>query len=189
MGMRWSWSFRLTSVRGVPVYVHASLPLGLLLMSGFSFKPLRWLGLVIIVLVHELGHALLFRRFRLPVIGITLHGAGGECASTGWATPVQESIVAWGGVLAQLGLFTVVTALAELGVWPEDASGRELYSVLAVLNVVLVVINLVPLGRLDGARAWRLLWFAYLGLKRAWLARRLGRLAKKKRAAHLRSLH
>jgi Zn-dependent protease len=102
---------------------------------------------------------------------------------------VQESIVAWGGVLAQLALFAVVTVLAELGFWPENDLGRDLYNVLAVLNILLVVINLVPVGRLDGARAWRLLWFAYLGVKRAFLARRLAGVAKKKRAAHLRSLH
>lgn len=169
--------------------MHASLPLGLLLMSGFSLKPVRWLGLVVLVLVHELGHALLLRRFRLRVLGITLHGAGGECAYTNFATPVQDSIVAWGGVLAQLALFAAVTVLAETGVWPTDELGRDLYNVLAVLNVLLIVINLVPLGRLDGVRAWRLFWFAYLGLKRAFFARRLAGLAKKKRASHLRSLH
>jgi Zn-dependent protease len=187
--MRWSWSFRLFSVRGVPVYAHASFPLSLFLLSGLSFKPMTWLGLVIVVLVHELGHALLFRVFRVPVIGITLHGMGGECESSGWATPQQESLVAWGGVLAQLALLAVVTSLAELGVWPEHELGRELYSAFTAANLLMIIVNLLPIGRLDGARAWRLPWFAYLGVKQAFLARRLAKLAKAKRAAHLRSLH
>lgn len=96
---------------------------------------------------------MLLRRFRVPAIGVTLHGAGGECAATGWATPAQESIVAWGGVLAQLALFALITLLAELGVWPEHEIGRELYNVLAVLNLVLVLLNLLPVGRLARRRA------------------------------------
>lgn len=33
-------SIRLFSARGVPVYAHITLPLGLALVSGFSFRPL-----------------------------------------------------------------------------------------------------------------------------------------------------
>ena len=49
----------LCSLRGVPIYFHATLPLGIALASQFSFRPLAWLALIVTVMVHEAGHAVL----------------------------------------------------------------------------------------------------------------------------------
>jgi hypothetical protein len=60
-------SFFLFAPGGVPIYAHATLPLGLALASQFSWRPYTWLGLIAVILVHEAGHALLLHRYRLPV--------------------------------------------------------------------------------------------------------------------------
>lgn len=168
----------LFSVRGIPIYVHATLPLGLALVSQLSFRPFAWLGLVIIILVHEAGHAVLLQRYRLPVLHIVLHGFGGECETVEWMTPWQRVVVAWGGVLAQGILFAAMTVISSLGLWPRAFVASELYSTLTAMNLLVACFNLLPLGRLDGREAWRIVWFGYLRAKHAWLRWRLSRIDK-----------
>jgi Zn-dependent protease len=143
-------------VRGVPVRLHWTLPIGALLLSGGSFAPGLWLGIVGIILLHEIGHALLVRAVGLVNIGIDLTGFGGQCRFVGDPTPMQRSIVAWGGVLAQLVVLVVaMVALAIFGT-PENAFVADLAHACTRANAFLIVLNLIPIRPLDGADAWPL---------------------------------
>jgi Zn-dependent protease len=168
-------------VRGIPIYAHVTLPIGMAIISQFRFRPSSWLGLLVVVLVHELGHAFLLRRYQLPVLRIVVHGFGGECQSEDWITPWQRAVVAWGGVLAQLGLFAFINAGASLRLWPRAFTESDIYFVLTASNVLIAVFNLLPLRGLDGSEAWRLFRLGYLRGKRAWLMRRLHRLKSARR--------
>lgn len=72
-------NFRLL---GFPVRVHPYFWLVSLIMGAGSREPLGiaiWIAVVFVsILVHELGHALAFRRFGRPS-HILLHGMGGLC--------------------------------------------------------------------------------------------------------------
>ncbi len=83
-------AFRLGSFRGAPIDVHWSAVLGMFLFSGADFAPAHWLAWLLIVLVHEMGHAVLVRRYRLRVLGIVVHGIGGECVYMARAEPVHR---------------------------------------------------------------------------------------------------
>jgi Zn-dependent protease len=176
-------SFFLFAPGGVPIYAHATLPLGLALASQFSWQPYTWLGLVFVILVHEGGHALLLHRYRLPVLAIVLHGFGGECQTVSWMSPWQETIVAWGGVLAQFALLVVVTGIGSLGLWPRQFVASDFYFALTAVNFIIAVFNLLPFGNLDGRRAWRILWFGVLRAKHSWLAVRLSRATSRRTKA------
>jgi len=167
--------FHLFSLRGVPIYLHATLPLGLALVSQFSFRPLTWLALVVIVLIHEMGHAVLLAGYKLPVLHIVVHGFGGEVQTVDSINPWQRAVVAWGGVLAQVLLFVAVTLSLGLGVWPSGAITTDLYSTLTATNLLIAAFNLLPLGNLDGRQAWRVPWLTFLRGRHAWLAWRLER--------------
>jgi Zn-dependent protease len=145
-------------------------------VSQLSFRPLAWLGLVIIIVVHEAGHAFLLRRYRLPVLWIVLHGFGGECETVEWLTPWQRAVVAWGGVLAQAGLFAALIFVASFGLWPPAFVASDLYTALGPVNVLVACFNLLPFGKLDGREAWRIVWFGYLRGKHSWLRWRLSKL-------------
>jgi len=166
---------RLCSVRGVPVYLHLTLPIGLALASQFKFRPLIWLVFLVIVLVHEAGHAVLLRRYRLPVLQVVLHGFGGECETTDWMTPWQSAVVAWGGVLAQALLLVVSSLSVSIGLWPSGAAASDLYVTLTSTNLLVAAFNLLPFRPLDGRQAWRLPWLAVLRVRHAWLAWRVAR--------------
>jgi len=136
--------------------VHWSAPLGALFVSRFQFAPMVWLGFVLLLLVHELGHAFLVRQLGYQVLSIDFAALGGVCRWSGSAASWERSWIAWGGVLAQLLLWFVT----QLTVWlvgePQSLALFQLVSILLGINLWLVVINLLPIPPLDGASAWKL---------------------------------
>lgn len=180
---------RLFSWQGIPVFAHVSLPLGLLIVSRLSFAPQAWLGFVVVVVAHELGHAFLLRRYRLPVLGIVLHMAGGECHTTTNISSWESAIVAWGGIAAQLLLFCFMATLTTLGAWSQAFVDSTFYYTLTAMNLGLAGLNLLPIAPLDGREAWRLPWLCVLRLRLYWLGRKQARMRKKAARDHLRLLH
>jgi Zn-dependent protease len=142
--------------RGAPIRLHWTLPLGALAWSRFTFAPAMWLAFAALILIHELGHALLVVRFRLGLSEVALHGAGGYCRHERSGSRFEESAIAWGGVLAQLTLYIGVK-LVELGLGPPTrlATAQAFY-VFTSANLWLIAINLIPIEPLDGAKAWPL---------------------------------
>jgi Zn-dependent protease len=146
--------FALGSVLGVPLFVHWSLPLGPILLSGLRFAPGLYVGILAIILVHELGHALLARHRGCEVKAIEMHAFGGVCRSE-VHTALDGIVIAWGGVLAQAWLYIVVVALSLL--WtPTTRAMIDLVYALTVSNLVVAAVNLIPLGPLDGKEAWQI---------------------------------
>jgi hypothetical protein len=148
--------------RGVPIRLHWSLLVGSLFLSRLEWRPGIWLGYFVVVVWHEMGHAMLVRRMGLRTHEIQVHGLGGVCVYDGTASPYQRAVIAWGGVLAQ--------AIVLFVAWPLDfALGPftepfvfDLMRVFVISNAIIIAINLVPIGPLDGKDAWKLfgLWRA-----------------------------
>lgn len=150
----------IARIRGAAIRFHWSLPVGALFFGGFRFMPGFWVGFVLIVLLHELGHAVLVWRGGLRVTSIDVHGLGGLCRYEGATTERWRSVIAWGGVAAQ-SIVLVVTLLATRFLPPaHDAFTAELVAVLLWTNVWMILFNLVPIPPLDGAEAWKLLGYA-----------------------------
>ncbi|MFO0568751.1 MAG: hypothetical protein U0263_24020 [Polyangiaceae bacterium] len=149
-------SLTVARIRGAPIRLHWTIPLGALIFSGFRFAPGFWLGFVLLVLAHELGHALLVRLFGLRVEGIDITGFGGLCHWSGRATAAERGAIAWGGVLAQLVLLAVTVGSLALVGRPRSLFAAELISVFTYTNVWLAAINLLPVPPLDGHEAWKL---------------------------------
>lgn len=162
---------QLASWRGIPIRAHWTLPVLCLLWSGLRFAPGAWLGALSVVLLHELGHAYLARRYRLAVMEVMLHGLGGHCAYAGEPSAWQRSVVASGGVLAQAILLAIaypVQWLLVSGLVAGTPAPSELVWDLLFAwtysNLGILVFNLLPIGRLDGVEIWK--------LPGMWLARR-----------------
>jgi Zn-dependent protease len=145
---------RIGRFRGAPIRLHWSIPLGILLFTGFRFAPGAWLAFVVLILVHELGHALTVAISRLRVVAVDVLGIGGLCRYDGYPTPRQRVLIAWGGVLAQaaLGLLTLI-ALVVFG-RPEQPFVADVAHVFTQVNLWLILVNLLPVPPLDGVEAW-----------------------------------
>lgn len=140
---------------GVPIRAHWSLPLVALLVGGARFAPGAWIGWLLVVTLHEMGHAFWALHYQMDVREILLHGLGGHCAYAGTPTPRQRSVVAWGGVMAQAIVFAVALPLSHV-VPTHSAFAVDLYGVLIGANLWVALLNLVPIPPLDGAEAWKL---------------------------------
>jgi Zn-dependent protease len=138
------------------VRAHWSLPLGALLFGQGRFVPGFWLGFFLLVLIHELGHAALVKRYGHRVVSIDIHALGGACRWSGEATAIDRARIAWGGVLAQAVALALAVAAIALAGTPEAAIGSQLASAFTTTNVWLIAINLIPVAPLDGAEAWKL---------------------------------
>jgi Zn-dependent protease len=177
--------FSLGQILGIPVRIHWSwlLVLGLVALSlTFGYFPLfrralapssyLILGAVTAalfcasLLAHELAHALVARRERIAVRGITLFAFGGvaELAEQP-RTPGAELRMAAAGPLASLGLAWTFNVLGDLAGSPYIALP---FAWLAGTNLALGLFNLLPGFPLDGGRVLRAALWGLLGsLRRA----------------------
>jgi len=141
--------------KGIPIRFHWSAPVGAFVFGRFSFVPGFWVAFLVLIVWHELGHAFLVRRSRLPVEAVEVHGLGGVCRYSGYPSPFERSVIAWGGVLAQ-GLLLAVTLLVTTFLWqPTSAIGLQVVSAFTWTNLWLIGINLLPIPPLDGHEAWK----------------------------------
>jgi hypothetical protein len=145
--------WRLGRWHGAPVLLHFSVLLGLLVFGGFRSSLGFFVAYPCLILVHELGHAALVRRCGHRVVGIEVTGLGGVCHWSGNASPFEEALIAWGGVLAQLALFALTLLWLKL-LPPKSELAWDLTATFTHTNLWLVAVNLIPIPPLDGARAW-----------------------------------
>jgi Zn-dependent protease len=158
-------------VLGIPVYLSPSMLLLAVLVTvvyggyveaelGLSTPYAYAVGFCFVVcllgsvLLHELGHALTARRFRIGVRGITLELLGGYTEMDRDApTPRIDALVSLAGPAVSL----VLGVLASAATWalPDRTIAGEIAFQLAASNVLVAVFNMLPGLPLDGGRALR----------------------------------
>jgi len=149
-------------VRGVALRIHFTALLASLVAV---YYPTVWLSGLIVILLHEAGHAWFARRYRARVFSIDVHALGGHCRYGAHLTKVQTSVVAWGGVLAQVMLLALLEGLFFLrGIAPVWLLGFA--ATLTAVNMYIGCFNLLPIPPLDGWEAWKL--FRYSNLSMWW---------------------
>jgi len=143
----------------VPIKVHAALPVGLFVFSGFHFAPVSWACMLGIVLLHELGHAWVMRLVGGRATEVMIHGFGGWCAWVGDVSRLGRAAIACGGIAAQLVLLILALALDATHLWPYSENAEIVYGALTWSNAYMIAFNLLPIAPLDGVEAWS---FPYL---------------------------
>lgn len=113
------------------------------------------------LLLHEMAHSVVARRFGMPVKRITLFLFGGVAELE--AEPPSAGVEFWvalAGPVMSFWLAFGFWVLARLtAAMPEFYATQEVLSYLAVINLVLAVFNMIPAFPLDGGRILRaFLW-------------------------------
>ena len=182
-GLMMSWSWKLGRVAGIPIYVHwtfvilivwlvaagamqgGDLSAGLL-QGGFV------LALFACVVLHELGHALMARRFGVPTTDITLLPIGGVARLQRIPEkPVQELLVALAGPAVNLVIILILWLVFGVRL-PGGADSDELlhagfWPKLLLVNGFLAGFNMLPAFPMDGGRVLRALLAMKLPYARA----------------------
>jgi Zn-dependent protease len=163
---------KLGVIAGVPIYLQASwLVLAVVVvllygplartmlpqlseLGGYGLALLFVLALLLSVLLHELGHAVTARHYRIGVRAITLELLGGYTEMESDSPNAKADLaVSLSGPLVSLVLG--LGALAAELVLPDRTILKQLAFQLAWSNLIVAVFNALPGLPLDGGRALR----------------------------------
>lgn len=192
--MKWSWT--IGRIAGIKLRVHATF---LILLAWLALVDYRVSGTVggaiagVIftlalfgsVVLHELGHAMMARRFGVPTRDVTLLPIGGVARLEYIPDkPKQELLIALAGPAVTLLIIVVLAAGLSLAgqppTIPTNPLARRTLGVfltqLMWVNVGLLAFNLLPAFPMDGGRLLRAVLALRMSYDRATeLAARIGR--------------
>jgi len=163
--VRVHWSFLLILAYGAFFYGDSSLGV----LGGALFGVLLILLLFVCVTLHEFGHALAAKYFKVNVPHITLLPIGGVASLERMPDkPMQEFLIAIAGPLVNFVIALLLWPFSTLASGEVASAGallaqiREpsvagLIAYLLVTNILLGVFNLLPAFPMDGGRILRAL--------------------------------
>ena len=168
-----SGSIRLFNFRGIDVFLHWSWFLvavyeiqaaGVGQYSSRAWNVVEYLGLFLIVLTHEFGHALACRSVGGKADQIVLWPFGGVAYVQ---PPQRPGATLWSIVAGPLVNVVLAPILVGLWLWGRSSgltdTSPNVYAFLRSMvwiNGVLLVFNMLPIYPLDGGKIlWSLLWF------------------------------
>ncbi len=164
-------SLRIGSIKGVPIRIHWTFPLLVVLVvlptSGRTTarslaEGLIWIAtLFVCIVVHELSHSFVARRRHFSVRDIVLLPIGGVSEISGLpGAPADELAIAIAGPLASVALALALALVAYASgavMWPPTIFAGAIVSRLMWANLLLAGFNLVPAIPMDGGRVLRAL--------------------------------
>lgn len=179
-----TWSKRIITVRGIPVRVHVSFILLMLILgwrtassSGLKVafvEQILVLAVFVCVALHELGHAVAAIRNDVPIREITLYPFGGVARmARNPPRGIVEVVIASAGPAVNLAIAGAIFAVSAGAVVSSAGGfGLRLLAMLFWANLILAAFNLLPAFPLDGGRILRGLLTTRIGWVRAtvWAA-------------------
>lgn len=175
-------SIRLFRAAGITVFLHWSWFLVAIYeinsrggsYSSLTFNVLEYLGLFLIVLLHEFGHSLACRQVGGEANQIVLWPLGGVAYVD---PPPRPGATLWSITAGPLVNVVLIPAFLGLGLlsrsmgWAQSMPNfHALLRSIATINVWLLLFNILPIYPLDGGQILRsLLWFV-MGRARSLMA-------------------
>lgn len=159
------WSWLLIFVLVVVAFANSPMRIGGSTSTVWLVAVAAALLLFASVIVHELSHSLMARRYGIEVKGITLFVFGGVSQTAD--EPKSASAEFWMAIVGPLtslliaGLFWIIAAYESALVLP--ASVHFLALSLARINLALAIFNMLPGFPLDGGRVLRSILWALTG--------------------------
>jgi len=187
------WTWNIGRLAGIPIRMHVTLLILLAWIAGSYAVAGASLGataigvalvvaIFVVIVVHELGHALVARRYGIETRDIMLLPVGGVASLERMPEkPIQELAVALVGpainfALAGLVWLGLVATGHTTSVSNATSVGGAIAAQLFWINIGLAVFNLVPAFPMDGGRALRALLAMRTSQERATqIAASLGR--------------
>jgi Zn-dependent protease len=173
VGLDWSWLILAVLITWtLSSGVFPSYYPGLTPAAYWSMGVIAALGLFASIILHELAHAIVARRYGLPIRRITLFIFGGVADME--AEPDRPAVEFWVAIAGP-----IASCLIALVSWVllRAASGAGagvpvvgVLGYLATINLILAVFNLVPAFPLDGGRILRAILWSWKGSLR-WATR------------------
>ena len=154
--MRISW--KLGRVAGIDLFLHPTFLLILLPGMTGGLSAFFIVALFGCVVLHELGHALMARRFGIETLDITLYPIGGVARLQRMPrAPGAELLIALAGPAVNFAIVAGLLGLELLGIggMESDSSLGAFLAGLMLVNLILGLFNLIPAFPMDGGRVLR----------------------------------
>ncbi len=140
---------RVARIGGVPIDVHWScVSGGLMLSAAGAFKPELLVPLmvayVLVVLVHEAGHAIAATILGLKVYGIRLIGLGGYCLGEPASGPRNIAVLYSAGMITQLLSFAAALFAHAIRSGPEGPILGSFIVAFTLGNALVFAYSLIP---------------------------------------------
>jgi Zn-dependent protease len=167
--MRLSWT--LGRISGIDLYLHPSALLFFFIARGLAPTTLETIALVVAlfgsIVLHELGHALMARRYGIKTADITLYLFGGVARLERMPRSAgPELLIALAGPAVNFAIVIGLTGVLALTTFLGLPTPGFVVTVLG-LNAGLGLFNLLPVFPMDGGRVLRALLSGPLGRVRA----------------------
>jgi Zn-dependent protease/predicted transcriptional regulator len=107
------------------------------------------------VLLHELGHALVAKRFQIQTRDIVLYPFGGIASLMGEAKPFAELLIALAGPLVNVVIAFLLSFFIQFTSAQTLLENPGILERVFIANIVLVVFNMIPALPMDGGRVFR----------------------------------
>ncbi|MGM0498127.1 MAG: site-2 protease family protein [Bacteroidota bacterium] len=143
------------------------------------------IAIFVCVVIHELSHSLMARRYGIPTRSITLLPIGGLADLQKMPEePKQEFAVSISGPLSNIAIALVLSLLllatGNINLSATDfqaITGKNFFIVLMFANLMLAVFNLLPAFPMDGGRVFRSLMAIYFSREKAtYVAMNMGKI-------------
>ena len=150
----------------IPVSMHwtvlLTLPWMWLWMRSIVAALIGFVAFVVLLLAHEFGHAAMARARGLSVDGIILNGLHGQTSHSYPRNERDDILIAWSGVGAQFLILLLALAAGQVletisAPWWVGTIAQPVLTVFTLWNIFLIIVALLPIGPMDGHRAWRII--------------------------------
>lgn len=162
-------SFKLFTIKGVPVFFHWEIPFGVVFFFAafvkFAVLDIFYfiLGFIIIIALHEFAHAAAAYLMGVKIYSIEISGVSGCCWIDVPPTFISALFIESAGLLAQSLLLMITIAYISIMGSPSTSIEACLEIAFILVNSVFLIINLIPIklhkeGRAtDGYYFWKIL--------------------------------
>lgn len=156
------WALEMGSVNSIPIRVHVTFLLLLvwLVFGAVTENPLHEATYVVLVflcvLLHELAHASMAKRFGIQTKDITLYPFGGVASILAQPTAKAELLIAIVGPLTNIAIAGCLYYWTHLeGITQQTIGSISIVDRLFITNIGLALFNLLPALPMDGGRVLR----------------------------------
>ena len=172
----------LGKVLGIKVYVHwtfwfLAIYVGLSNIRFGLGSAASAIGFVFAifgcVFLHEMGHALAGKWYRIPTLDITLYPIGGVARMADFTrSPIVELVVAIAGPMVNLAIATILFLGLSIRASLDQVNAESIVALgpmeqLLIANVILAVFNMLPAFPMDGGRVLRSLLAMWMPFSQA----------------------
>ncbi|MDH5179992.1 MAG: M50 family metallopeptidase [Gammaproteobacteria bacterium] len=120
------------------------------------------LAFIVLMLVHEMGHAWFVRKFNHDLIDIRIYPIHGVCHYEHAEHRLPETLIIAGGLIAQAILLVFWSACMGLVLLLKLYSIHHMLqpvsNVFFAMNIIMLVLNSLPIPGLDGFELWQRFW-------------------------------